>query len=177
VQGGAAFGLNGSIFYTGIYQNNIDTVPMFVSPSSGSGVGYNGVTADWSLNLSSSCINAGTPDTTGLGLPALDIVDNPRIKGGRIDIGAYEYLLPNSINEMQNTFPISIYPIPATNRLTIEIGQKSEIEIINSIGEIIKTAYNNGKVTTIDLENLSRGVYIIKAKTDKGIALKKFIKE
>jgi hypothetical protein len=33
------------------------------------------------------------------------------------------------------------------------------------------------KKTTIDLQNLSSGVYIIKAKTEKGVAVKKFIKE
>jgi parallel beta-helix repeat protein len=178
VQGGtAAFGLNGSIFYTGTYQNNIDTIPMFVSPSAGSGTGYNGVTADWSLQLGSPCINAGKPDTTSLGLPLTDLAGNPRIGGGRIDIGAYEYLLPNSINEVIAPFLMSIYPNPATNNITIEIPQKSEIEILNINGQIIKTIYNNNTKTTIDLENLSSGVYIIKAKTDRGIAMKKFIKE
>lgn len=178
VEGGAtAFGLNGSIFYTGVYQNNMDTIPLFVSPSAGSGAGYNGVTADWSLQINSSCINAGTTDTTGLGLPANDIAGNPRISGGRIDLGAYEYLLPNSVHEMLNTFAMCIYPSPASKFITIKMQQKSEIEILNVNGQIIKTTYNNNKETTIDLENLSSGVYIIKAKTDKGIAIKKFIKE
>jgi predicted outer membrane repeat protein len=178
VQGGPdAFGLNSGIFYTGIYQNNLDTIPMFVSPSAGSGAGFDGVTAVWSLQEASPCINAGTPDTTGLGLPALDLAGNPRIKGDRIDIGAYEYPLPNSINETQNTFSVDIYPNPAINDLTIEMKQKSEIEISNMKGQIIKTIYSNDIQTTIDIGNLSSGVYIIKAKTDKGIAIKKFIKE
>ena len=90
----AAFGLNGAIFYTGIYQNNIDTLPFFVAPSEGSGIGYNGITADWSLHLGSLCINAGKADTTSLDLPSTDMAGNPRIGGGRIDIGAYEYVLP-----------------------------------------------------------------------------------
>jgi parallel beta-helix repeat protein len=177
VQGGsAAFGLNGSIFYTGIYQNNIDTVPSFVSPSAGSGTGYNGIAADWSLQAASPCINAGTPDTTGLSLPATDIAGNSRINDGRIDIGAYEYGLSNSIKEVPSTISMSIYPNPATNSLTIEIVQKSEIEILNINGQTIETIYNNDTKTTIDLGNLSSGVYIIKVKTDKGTAIKKFIK-
>ncbi len=174
----AAFGLNGSIFYTGIYRNNIDTIPGFVSPSAGSGTGYYGVTNDWSMQAASHCINAGTRDTTGLSLPAKDKAGNPRISGGRIDIGAYEYFFPpNSINEVLINFPIGIYPNPATNNITIEIQQKSEIEILNINGQIIKTIDNNDAKTTIDLGNLSSGVYILKAKTDKGIAIKKFIKE
>ena len=172
-----SIGLNGSIFFTGIYQNNIDTIPLFVTPSAGSGTGYNGLTANWSLQLLSPCINAGTPDTTGLGLPATDLAGNPRIRGGRIDIGAYEYLLPDAINESLTAFPMSIYPNPTTNNLTIETPQKSGIEISNIEGQIIRTIYSNDKKTTIDIGNLSSGVYIIKAKTDKGIAIKKFIKE
>lgn len=178
VQGGAtAFGLNGSIFYTGMYQNNIDTTPLFVFPSAGSGIGYNGVTADWSLQIGSPCINAGTPDTTGLSLPATDVAGNPRIRGGRIDIGAYEYLLPNSINETLDSFSMGIYPNPATNKLTIEIQQRFEIEILNSVGQIISTIYSNDKKMTIDIGNLSNGVYIIRARTDKGIVTKKIIKQ
>ncbi len=178
LQGGTdEFGLNSGIFYTGIYQHNIDTIPMFVSPSAGSGAGFDGVIADWSPEETSPCINAGSPDTTGLSLPALDLAGNPRIKGDRIDIGAYEYPLPNSVKEIQNTFSVDIYPNPAINDLTIEMKQKSEIEISNIKGQIIKTIFSYDRITTIDIGNLSCGVYIIKAKTDKGIAIQKFIKE
>ncbi|NML23569.1 T9SS type A sorting domain-containing protein [Pseudoflavitalea sp. G-6-1-2] len=41
-------------------------------------------------NATSPCINAGTPDTTGLFLGDTDIAGNPRILGTAIDIGAYE---------------------------------------------------------------------------------------
>lgn len=72
------------------YTNNIDTDPLFVSPSAGAGTGYNGLTADWSLQSLSPCINTG--DTTGVSifLPELDLAGNPRINGF-IDMGAYEY--------------------------------------------------------------------------------------
>ena len=70
-----------------------------------------------------------------------------------------------------------VFPNPATDNITIETPQKSEIEILNIQGQIIKTAKSDGKETTIDLRNLSSGVYIIKAKTERGVAVKKFIKE
>ena len=54
--GTAAFGLNG-IFFAGTYSNNIDADPKFVSPSGGSCTGFNGVTADWSLQNTSPCID------------------------------------------------------------------------------------------------------------------------
>lgn len=45
----------------------------------------------YQLTALSPCINAGSSDTTGLGLPDKDLAGNPRIYGGRIDMGAYEY--------------------------------------------------------------------------------------
>ncbi|PCJ86558.1 MAG: hypothetical protein COA57_05985 [Flavobacteriales bacterium] len=91
VQGSnTAFFINGN-FYTGIYQNNINTDPLFTSPSGGAGTGFNGLTADWSLQSTSPCINAGTPDTTGLSLPATDLAGNPRVIACRVDMGAYEF--------------------------------------------------------------------------------------
>ncbi|MDP1746417.1 MAG: right-handed parallel beta-helix repeat-containing protein [Bacteroidota bacterium] len=88
VEGGsAAFGLNGN-FYTGIYQNNLDVDPLFVSPSGGSGIGFNGVIADWSLQSNSPCINTGDP--SGI-YPATDKAGNARVTVCRIDMGAYEY--------------------------------------------------------------------------------------
>jgi len=64
-------------------EGNIDENPQFVD-----------TLADFSLQSSSCCINNGTPDTTGLHLPSVDLAGNPRIYDGVfdiIDIGAYEY--------------------------------------------------------------------------------------
>jgi len=80
--------------YVGDYENNIDVEPMFVSPSVGAGIEFDGLNADWSLQSSSICINHGIPDTTGLNIPDVDLAGNPRIYNGNlpiIDIGAYEY--------------------------------------------------------------------------------------
>ena len=44
--------------------------------------------SDWSLKSRSICLNAGKPNTTGLG--TTDIYGNPRIQKGRVEIGAYE---------------------------------------------------------------------------------------
>ncbi len=90
---------------------------------------------------------------------------------------AYEYQSPDFINEVRSNIAMDIYPNPALNSITIEISKNSEIEILNINGHIVKTIYNYEKNSTIDLRNLSGGVYLIKAKTDKGIAIKKFIKE
>lgn len=53
---------------------------------------FSGVVAQsYQLTSTSPCINAGMQDTAGLGLPPTDLAGNPRIYGGWIDMGAYEY--------------------------------------------------------------------------------------
>lgn len=100
VQGGtAAFDANGN-FYTGTYQNNINANPLFVSPSGGSGTGFNGVTADWSLQSGSTCIDSGDPN--GI-YPTTDKAGNPRVSGCKIDMGAYEYQTSNSLSLTTST--------------------------------------------------------------------------
>ncbi len=81
-----------------------------------------------------------------------------------------------SVNELNNALNMSVFPNPATDKLTIECNQNAKLEILSIEGQIIKTINNVGLKTTIDLVNLSKGVYIIKVKTDKGIAIRKFIK-
>ncbi len=88
VEGGSAtFDLNGN-FYIGTYTNNINANPNFVSPSGGSGTGFNGITSDWSLQAGSPCIDVGDPTTVS---PVSDIAGNPRVTVCRVDMGAYEY--------------------------------------------------------------------------------------
>jgi N-acetylneuraminic acid mutarotase len=89
----------------------------------------------------------------------------------------YEYSpLGSGIEEFpEGKFFIS--PNPATDNLTIELPQKSIIEILNYAGQNIKTINNDGTVITIDLRNFSSGVYMIKVKIGKETVMKKFIKE
>lgn len=58
---------------------NLNADPMFADPASG----------NFQLTSDSPAINAGNPDTTPL--PAVDLADAPRVQGGRVDIGAYEF--------------------------------------------------------------------------------------
>jgi len=70
------------------------------------------------LSDNSPCINAGTPDTLGLGIPPMDLAGNHRIWGGRIDMGCYEFDSPpvSIINPEYPPIPdrivMSIYPNP-----------------------------------------------------------------
>jgi len=60
-------------------QGNIDADPLFVDPNSG----------DYQLKAGSPCIDAANPNAPGL--PATDIIGNPRVINGLPDMGAYEF--------------------------------------------------------------------------------------
>ncbi len=71
------------------------------------------------LTENSPCVNAGTPDTLGMNLPALDITGNPRVWGDIIDMGAHEYnpTVENSDETAPTppaTIQVSHFPNPVT---------------------------------------------------------------
>ena len=65
----------------GNYNYMLDENPMFVNEQS----------HDYRLVGNSPCVNAGTPDITGLFIPSVDLNGRTRVVGGRIDMGCYEY--------------------------------------------------------------------------------------
>ncbi len=67
-------------------EGNMDADPCFFAPSSGAGVDYDGLSANWTLRSFSPCINSGKQ----IGLPPTDLAGNPRTYSGIVDVGAYE---------------------------------------------------------------------------------------
>jgi len=70
---------------------------------------------------------------------------------------------------------IKVYPNPVTNVLTIATDKKvNTISVYNIEGQLVKTAQN---VKTIDMSNLSVGVYMIKADVEGKVETSKVIKK
>ena len=164
------------------YQNNIDSDPLFINPENG----------DFHFFANSPCINAGTPDTTGLNLPEYDLDGNPRIYEDIIDIGCYEWQGTGTIDEYISiaSSKLSNYPNPfnpsTTIKFSIENDSKVKLTIYNIKGQKIKILthdkFNKGYHSIIwygDDENsnsVSSGVYLYKLNINgKTEALKKCI--
>ena len=129
----------------------------------------------YALQDSSPCINAGVPMyETGMDypyikeenekfilymlngdtitLPATDLAGNPRISGGRIDMGAYEFQEDTSVNIQHSAFnfqnfKLSVYPNPFKSNTFISFSTTKEyfvnLEVINLKGERLRTIANN----------------------------------
>ena len=96
------------------------------------------------------------------------------IEGLIVDIMKHDYASTPSVDFDPQ---LEIYPNPAADNITIISPQKAIIEIININGRILKTVNIVKLNTTINLENLPGGVYIIRATGVRSVELKKFVKE
>ncbi|MCB5272080.1 MAG: DUF1565 domain-containing protein [Candidatus Cloacimonetes bacterium] len=135
-------------------QNNINADPGFESIHP-----YNPMYLR--LSASSPCINAGTPDITGLALPPYDLAGNWRIWNNVIDIGCYEYGSEPWVSNDDPVVPsipaisLTAYPNPFrafTNlKVNLPSGQDSGLAAIN---QARITIYNlkGQKVKTIKLD-------------------------
>jgi polyhydroxybutyrate depolymerase len=79
----------------------------------------------------------------------------------------------------QNDFSdnINIYPNPATKNISIESPQHAIIDISDIRGQQIKTYTTENNITNIDISAYPAGLYVIKINTEKGVTIKKFVKE
>jgi hypothetical protein len=136
----------------------------------------------YSLSNESPCVNTGTPDTTGLNLPELDLAGNPRVYGGRIEMGAYENqevivgITEPEDQKLRTDFTIS--PNPAKTKVFISVNNNEIITGINIYNQTGQKVINQRGITnTIDVSMLPQGMYIVEIESVNGIIRKKIIVE
>jgi len=131
----------------------------------------------YSLSNGSPCVDAGTPDVTGLYLPETDLAGNHRIWDGDengsaiIDIGPYEYgasVVGVIKPDITLNREFRIYPNPAVSMVTFEFENSGTYEVLVEItdqeGKRI-ALLSNGKQTTgvtrisWDAGGLTPGIY------------------
>jgi hypothetical protein len=105
-------------------------------------------------------------DSSYLQKSAKSIISVDVIPQGSIGINA---------NETFDLF--KIYPSPASNNITVGTPQNSTLKIINIQGQLIKTIKTTDSKTNIDVSAFPSGLYIVKVETDKGVVVRKFVKE
>ena len=92
------------------------------------------------------------------------------------------YKTPTGINEINSAgASIKVYPNPASNLLTIEFnnltGGKQQVEILNVMGQKVRSANVSGNKTVVDVSELPPGSYLVSGYIDgMRIATTQFIK-
>jgi hypothetical protein len=71
---------------------------------------------------------------------------------------------------------IAIYPNPTQNKFTVEIGKNVTLEILNLQGQLISKFNLINPINTIDVSELTRGVYMLYIKSENELTVKKMIK-
>jgi uncharacterized repeat protein (TIGR01451 family) len=82
------------------------------------------------------------------------------------------------INETVAHDEVLIYPNPATSAFTVSSSSKIEnIKVFNLLGEEIISNNPNNNQATININQYSSGIYFVQIKTEKGIVMRKIVKE
>ena len=128
-------------------------------------------------NISTSA-NLGATDNPNLTCIEVDDVAAATSAWTNIDATASFSLDCNSLskNNYELAENISIYPNPATSRIYINSNEVIEsIAIIDVFGKTIERSltFKNG----INISKLSKGIYFLQINTNKGLAIKKIIKD
>ncbi len=113
--------------------------------------------------------------------PKNPITDAISLNSSRSNI--YRINNANGVNEISLNDLISIYPNPSNGEFQIQANShqllaNSQIEIYNVLGEkIYQSAIQSFTYSTIDLSSAPSGIYFLQLKTNKGVAVKKIVKE
>ena len=72
---------------------------------------------------------------------------------------------------------VAIYPNPTNDIIVVTAPIGSPITVLNINGQVIKKQLAEGSETTLNVSDLSAGIYLVQVQTAEGIATQKVIKK
>ena len=73
----------------------------------------------------------------------------------------------------ENEAQVKVYPNPTKHFVTVEAENMTEVSVYNLLGQCVMQKKAEGSQTTIDLQNVSEGLYLLRVKTENGIISKR----
>jgi hypothetical protein len=134
------------------------------------GVDIDGETEGDQSGYSVSLSSDGT--TLAIGAPYNDGING--LSSGHVRVYDLSTLLSIEANEVSKNF--TVHPNPVDNQLQLQLSTTLEFKIAsiyNYYGQLVLQS----ETTTIDVSNLSSGVYFLEVETNKGKGVKKIIKK
>ena len=80
------------------------------------------------------------------------------------------YYSPTGVEE--NEALVKVYPNPTKNLVTVEAEGMTEVSVYNTLGQCVLQKGVAGAQTTVDLQHVSEGLYLLRIKTANGIVSK-----
>ena len=81
------------------------------------------------------------------------------------------YYSPTGIDE--NDASVKVFPNPAKGFVTVEAEGMKSVSVYNTLGQCILQKIVAGNQTTVDLQNASEGLYLLRIETEKGTCSKR----
>ncbi len=99
---------------------------------------------------------------------------------GCISTASYDILLNTSIIEDLDNSILKLYPNPVSSMITIEYKDKADykVKIYNTEGELLYKKNNIKEKASVDVQNFSSGIYLLRLSGDDGKeVVKRFLKQ
>jgi hypothetical protein len=113
--------------------------------------------------------------TNGNKIPLLKVVERNGSPATIEFRGVTDYA---SINKQDNTTLFEIYPNPTNNVLNVNLNnyKNAQIQVIDITGKILFTTNTTQTVNSVDVSELTKGVYFIKITSNNQTTTKQFVK-
>ncbi len=93
-----------------------------------------------------------------------------------VNIADLGVTVPESIKSLVNNIDVTVAPNPAENYITINGVQNADVNIYNTVGELLFSGHINNTNATFDVSNLPQGTYIVRVNSENGVGSAKFVK-
>jgi hypothetical protein len=107
----------------------------------------------------------------------LDLTDNTWYYTSSTPMVRMNFDQTVSINEVENTFGLNVYPNPANEVINVSLSKSTNatISVVDVAGKVVKTSSINGLTSTINASDLTNGVYYVTITDGTSVATEKVV--